>query len=46
MSLVISSVDALYFYILPLLDSCKMYTFKVTDFKLWRMALILKIHGY
>lgn len=46
MSLVISSVDALYFYILPLLDSCKMYTFKVTDFKLWKMALILKIHGY
>jgi hypothetical protein len=23
-----------------------MYTFKVMDFKLWRMALILKIHGY
>jgi hypothetical protein len=23
-----------------------MYTFKVTDFKLWRMAIILKIHGY
>jgi len=45
-SLVISSVDALYYYILPLLDTCKMYTFKVMDYKLWRIALILKIHGY
>jgi hypothetical protein len=45
-SLVISSVDALYYYILPLLDTCKMYTFKFMDFKLWRIALILKIHGY
>jgi hypothetical protein len=34
MSLVISSVDALYYYILPLLDTSKMYTFKVMDFKL------------
>jgi hypothetical protein len=33
-SLVISSVDALYYYILPLLDTCKMYTFKFMDFKL------------
>jgi hypothetical protein len=45
-SLVVSSVDALYYYLLPLLDTSKMYTFKVMDFKLWRMALILKIHGY
>ena len=46
MSLVISSVDALYYYILPLLDTSKMYTFKIMDFKLWRIALILKIYGY
>lgn len=45
-SLVISSVDALYYYILPLLDNSNMYTGKVMDFKLWRIALILKIHGY
>jgi LAGLIDADG endonuclease len=34
MSLVTSSVDALYYYILPLLDTSKMYTFKFMDFKL------------
>jgi len=34
MSLVISSVFALFYYILPLLDTSKMYTFKVMDFKL------------
>lgn len=45
-SLVVSSVDALYYYILPLLDNSTMYTHKAMDFKLWRMALILKIHGY
>lgn len=45
-SLVISSIDALYYYILPLLDTAVMYTDKATDFKLWRMALILKIQGY
>jgi hypothetical protein len=33
-SLVVSSVDALYYYILPLLDASKMYTQKVMDFKL------------
>ena len=46
MSLVISSVDALYYYLLPLLNKSKMYTFKEMDFKLWRIALILKISGY
>ena len=46
MSLVVSSVDALYYYLLPLLDNSKMYTFKEMDFKLWRIALILKINGY
>jgi hypothetical protein len=46
MSLVVSSVDSLYFFLLPLLDKSKMYTFKEMDFKLWRIALILKIHGY
>ncbi len=33
MSLVVSSVDALYYYLLPLLDKSKMYTFKFMDFK-------------
>ena len=33
-SLVVSSIDALYYYILPLLDNSKMYTFKEMDFKL------------
>jgi len=45
-SLVVSSIDALYYYILPLLDNSKMYTFKEMDFKLWKIALMLKIHGY
>lgn len=45
-SLVVSSVDALYYYILPLLDKQNMYTHKAMDFKLWKMALILKIRGY
>jgi len=33
-SLVVSSVDALYYYIFPLLDNYKFYTFKEMDFKL------------
>lgn len=45
-SLVVSNIDSLYYYILPLLDESKFYSRKVIDFKLWRMALILKIHGY
>jgi hypothetical protein len=45
-SLVILSVDALYYYILPYLESHKMYSRKALDFKLWRIALLLKIHGY
>lgn len=45
-SLVVSNIDALYYYILPLLDESKFYSRKAIDFKLWRMALILKIHGY
>lgn len=45
-SLVVASVDALYYYILPLLDESQFYSRKAFDFKLWRMALILKIHGY
>lgn len=45
-SLVVSSIDALYYYILPLLDESKFYSRKFVDFKLWRMALILKIRGY
>ena len=45
-SLVVSSIDAIYYYLLPLLDTSKMYTYKIMDFKLWRMALMLKIHGY
>ncbi len=31
-SLVVSSVDALYYYILPLLDNSKMYKYKVYTF--------------
>ena len=45
-SLVVSSVDSLFYYLLPFLDSSKMYTRKSIDFKLWRVALLLKIHGY
>lgn len=45
-SLVVSSVDSLYYYVLPYLDSSNMYTRKAIDFKLWRVALLLKIHGY
>lgn len=45
-SLVVSSVDSLYYYFLPLLDSSEMYTRKAVDFRLWRLALLLKIHGY
>ena len=45
-SLVVSSVDSLYYYFLPILDSSKMYTRKAVDFRLWRLALLLKIHGY
>nr|YP_009254039.1 hypothetical protein [Hypomyces aurantius]ANC62724.1 hypothetical protein [Hypomyces aurantius] len=45
-SLVVANVDALYYYILPLLDESKFYSRKAIDFKLWRMALILKINGY
>ena len=45
-SLVVANADALYYYILPLLDESKFYSRKVIDFKLWRMALILKINGY
>lgn len=45
-SLVVANVDALYYYILPLLDESKFYSRKAIDLKLWRMALILKISGY
>lgn len=45
-SIVVSSTDALYYYILPWLDSSKFYSRKNVDFKLWRLALLLKINGY
>lgn len=45
-SLVIANVDALYYYLLPCLDSSKFYSRKAIDFKLWRMALLIKIYGY
>jgi hypothetical protein len=45
-SLVVNSVDSLFYYLLPYLDSSKMYTRKAIDFKLWRIALLLRIHGY
>ncbi len=46
MSLALSNIDALYYYVLPWLDESKFYSRKYIDFKLWRMALILKIRGY
>lgn len=36
-SLVVSSVDSLYYYLLPYLDSSKMYSGKAIDFKLWKI---------
>ena len=45
-SLVVNSVDSLFYYVLPYLESSNMYTRKAIDFKLWRIALLLKIHGY
>ena len=45
-SLAVNSVDSLYYYILPYLDSSKMYTRKAMDFRLWRAALLLTIQGY
>lgn len=45
-SLVISSVDSLYYYLLPYLNDSKFYSRKYIDFNLWKMALLLKIHGY
>lgn len=45
-SLVVNSVDSLYYYVLPFLDNSKMYSRKAIDFKLWRVALLLKIQGY
>ena len=31
---------------MPYLDGYNMYTRKAIDFKLWKIALLLKIHGY
>lgn len=45
-SLAIANVDTLYYYLLPYLDSSNFYSRKVIDFKLWRIALLLKIYGY
>jgi len=45
-SLVINSIDSLYYFILPLLDANKLYTRKFIDFKLWRIALLLHKQGY
>ena len=45
-SLVVNSVDSLYYYVLPFLDTSKMYSRKFIYFKLWRVALLLKIKGY
>ena len=45
-SVVVSSIDALYYYILPWLNSSNFYSRKYVDFKLWRLALLLKIRGY
>lgn len=45
-SLVVNSVDNLYYCILPYLETYNMYTRKAIDFKLWKIALLLKIQGY
>jgi len=45
-TLAIANIDALYYYLLPYLDSSKFYSRKAIDFKLWKMALLLKIYGY
>jgi len=45
-SLVVNSIDSLYYFILPLLDSNNLYTRKAIDFKLWRIALLLHKQGY
>jgi hypothetical protein len=45
-SLVVNSVDSLFYYVLPYLESHKMYSRKAVDFKLWKIALLLRIHGY
>lgn len=45
-SIVVSSIDALYYHILPWLDSSIMNTRKQVDLKFWKLALLLKINGY
>nr|AGN49014.1 LAGLIDADG endonuclease [Botrytis cinerea B05.10] len=45
-SLAIANTDALFYYLLPYLDSSKFYSRKAIDLKLWRMALLLKVYGY
>lgn len=45
-SLVVKSVDILYSCVLPFLNTSTMYTRKTIDFKLWRVAILLKIQGY
>lgn len=45
-TLSVNGVDSLYYYILPFLNDSKMYTLKAIDYKLWKIALLLKIHGY
>jgi hypothetical protein len=42
-SLTINSIDSLYYYLLPILDSSKMYSRKKIDFKLWRITLLLQM---
>lgn len=39
-SLVVNSVDSLYYCVLPYLESSNLYTRKAIDFKLWRIALL------
>ena len=45
-SIVVSSIDALYYHILPWLDSSNFFSRKHIDFKLWKIAVLLKIKGY
>lgn len=45
-SLVVNSIDSLYFCILPFIEKYNMYTRKLIDFRLWKMALLLHKLGY
>lgn len=45
-SFVISDIDHLYYYIIPMLDTSKMYTRKYIDYKLWKIIVLIHKMGY